>query len=293
MSIDRLQYFAAVVETKNLRQAAELVGISPPSMSKAIAVLEAELQCKLLYPDGRGIGITPRGMEVYRLCSSLLEEHRKFFLRLKEGENRSPRLRMATFEVFSTYFVSSFLQQEKDYDLLLLEMTPGKVEQAILAGTVEFGITYLPSPDPTLEYVQIGAFSMGIYGRKEWADKAFSDWPFAVPTTELKIHSSEIDSLDLWPPKAAKRKIKYNFELLETALQTSRQGLSVLHCPDFIVQLHNEFAKSSHQLVSLSPPQGYKAGKQINVYLVARKGNAANSKLERKLAKFMRTLAHP
>ena len=73
MSIDRLRYFAAVVETRNLRRAAELVGISPPSMSKAIGVLEQELGLKLLYPEGRGIGITAKGLEVYRLAASLLE----------------------------------------------------------------------------------------------------------------------------------------------------------------------------------------------------------------------------
>ncbi|MGZ3686562.1 MAG: LysR family transcriptional regulator [Bdellovibrionota bacterium] len=43
MNIDRLRYFAAVVETRNLRKASELVGISPASMSKAISTLEGEL----------------------------------------------------------------------------------------------------------------------------------------------------------------------------------------------------------------------------------------------------------
>ncbi len=289
MSIDRLRYFVAVVETKNLRKAAELVGIAPPSMSKAIAVLEDELGFKLLFPEGREIGITAKGLDVYRLSASLLTEHRKFFERLKSATESSEPLRMATFEIFSSYFISSFLQTEKNLELLLLEKTPGHIEASILSGEVNVGVTYIPSPDGALEYREIGSFTQGIYGHKKWSELPFSEWPFAIPTTELRIHSSDIDSLDMWPSSAPSRIIKYKFELLETALQTARLGLSVLHCPDFIVSLQNEQVRTSHQLVKLPSPKGYKESKPTKVYLVGRKGELPDT-LERKLAKFMRSL---
>lgn len=288
MSIDRLRYFAAVVETRNLRQAAELVGISPPSMSKAISVLEDELGCKLIHPEGRGIGITPKGLDIYRMSSSLLEEHRAFFKRLANSDKKTENLRIASFEVFSSYFLSTFFAQEPHTEILLLEMTPGFIEQAVIAGTVDVGITYLPSPDPSLEFREIGAFVKGIYGNQKWKDQTFDKWPFAIPTTDLKIHSSEVDSLDMWPKKAPRRYIKYRFELLETALQTSRKGLSVLHCPDFIIHLHNTEARASHHLVQLPAPLGYKSPKATKVFLVGRKGTIP-AKLEGKLAKFMRS----
>ena len=291
MSIDRLRYFAAVVETKNLRQAAELVNISPPSMSKAISVLENELGCKLIHPEGRGIGVTQRGLEIYGLLTPLLIEHRKFHERLKDSKHASLKIRIATFEIFSSYFISSFLTMEKELDVLLLEKTPGKIEQAILGGSVDLGLTYIPSPDPALEYVEIGSFKMEIFGHKKWQSKSFNEWPFAIPTTELRIHSSDIDSLDLWPASAPKRLVKYEFELLETALLTAHHGLSVLHCPDFIVRLHNEQVKSSLQLSSLPKPHGYGLTKTTKVYLVWRKGSVlAEIGLEGKLAKLMRSL---
>ncbi|HEX7676068.1 MAG TPA: LysR family transcriptional regulator [Bdellovibrio sp.] len=289
MSIDRLRYFAAVVETKNLRKAAELVGISPPSMSKAISVLEDELGFKLIHPEGRGIGITPKGLQVYRNSTSLLEEHRRFYQSLKESVDVSNQIRMATFEVFSSYFVSSFIAAEKQYEFLLLEMTPGKIEEAILTGSVDYGLTYVPSPDPALDYVEVGSFEMRIFGGKDWLNKPFSDWPFAIPTTELKIHSSEIDSMDLWPKDAPRRLVKHRFELLETALQTSSLGLSVLHCPDFIVRLHNSRVKTSLQLEELPCPTGYRKTKPTRVYLVGKKG-AVSKELERKFARFMRSI---
>lgn len=216
MSIDRLRYFAAVVETRNLRKAADMVGISPPSMSKAIAVLEEELGQKLIHPEGRGIGITQKGLDIYRLSTSLLEEHRRFYDRIKEPDRNSQQLRLATFEVFSSYFISTFLKSEPELEILLIEKTPGNIENAILSGVVDLGITYIPSPHNSLEYIEIGSFEMGIFGQKQWGNRPFDEWPFAIPTTELRIHSSDIDSLDMWPKSAPLRKIKYRFELLET-----------------------------------------------------------------------------
>lgn len=290
MSIDRLRYFAAVVETKNLRKAADLVGISPPSMSKAISVLEAELGCELIYPEGRGIGITTKGIEVYQQSAPLLEEHCRFYERLRAGASQPDKIRIATFEVFSSYFLSAFFAQSGQSNVLLLEMTPRRIEQAVLSGLVEVGLTYLPAPDPALEYREIGTFSMGIYGKEKWKNLPFSEWPFAVPTTELRIHSSEIDSLDMWPRKAPKRKVRFQFELLETALQTSRAGLSVLHCPSFIIQLQNEHVKPSYQLTKLPAPATYREAKATKVFLVGHKGHPLEN-LERKLAKFMRSIS--
>lgn len=289
MSIDRLRYFAAVVETRNLRKASDLVGISPPSMSKAISVLESELGHKLIRPEGRGIDITSKGLEVYRLSSLLLEEHRLFYKRLQEAGDQSRQIRIATFEVFSSYFISGFLKTQPELDVLLLEKTPGNIEAAILSGAVDVGLTYLPAPNSSLEYIEVGSFLMGIFGQKKWQERPFSEWPFAIPTTELRIHSSEIDSLDMWPSKAPERRIKYRFELLETALQTSREGLSVLHCPEFIINLQNLQMKSSLQLFSLKAPAPYKTPKTVKVYLVGRKGSIP-VKLERKLATFMRSI---
>lgn len=291
MSIDRLRYFAAVVETRNLRKASELMGISPPSMSKAISVLEDELACKLIHPDGRGIGITSRGMEVYGLLTPLIEEYKNFNSRLREGSKSLYKLRIATFEVFSSYFMSTFLSKENELGCFLLEMPPGKIEQSIINGIVDMGITYIPSPDPRLEYLEIGSFEMGIFGSKDWLSRPFNEWPFAVPTTELRIHSSDVESLDLWPKSGPRRNIKYEFELLETALQTSRQGLSVLHCPQFITKLHNAALKPQYQLIELAPPSGYKAPKPTKIYVTWRKDSAiALKKIDRKLATVLRSL---
>jgi len=291
MSIDRLKYFATVVETKNLRKAAEIVGISPGSMSKAITTLEHELGHKLLCPDGRGISITEKGLEIYRMSATVLDEYRRFQYSVAQNESKTSKIRIATFEVFSSYFMSAFLEKNfEGSEFLLLEMAPGQIEQSILDGLVDYGITYFPSPDPALDFIEIGSFKMGIFGQKKWIQKDFGDWPFAIPITELRLHSSEHNALDMWPKQAPKRLVKFSFELMETALQTTRKGLSVLHCPDFIVKLHNDEVKSSLRLEPLINPHGYGKIKLIKTFLVSKKGSVDIS-MEQKLAKFFRSLS--
>lgn len=291
MAITRLRYFAAVVETKNLRKAAEIVGIAPGSMSKAISALESELGVKLIRPEGRGIEITEQGLKIYKRSAHLLDEYRRFRNTLSEIQTLdTEKLRIGTFEVFSSYFLSHFLTRElPTYDVLLLELGPGEMEKAILDNLVDFGITFIPAPDPRLSFIEVGEFEMAIWGLSKWSKVPFEDWPFAIPTTDLHIHSNEYNSLDMWPQAKKKRRIKYEFELLETALQTTRQGCSVIHCPNFVVKLHNESVLKEYRLEKLPYPPGINSMKPIKIYLVSKKDSAVTL-LERKLAKFLRSL---
>lgn len=50
MDLTRLRYFLVLSETEHLGKAAELLGISPPALSKAVQVLESELKLKLTLP---------------------------------------------------------------------------------------------------------------------------------------------------------------------------------------------------------------------------------------------------
>jgi len=292
MGIDKLRYFAAVAETKNVRKAADLVGITPGAMSKAIATLQNELGVVLLRPEGRGIEITEAGLQVYRQSASLLIGYQNFLEGLKDTRKSTlSHLRLGTFEVFSSYFLSSFLSKElPQYDVSLLELTPGQMEAAVLDHVIDFALTYLPSPDPRLDFVEVGQFEMAIWGNEKWLKQDFADWPFAVPMTAVQIHSLEHSSLDMWPQKQKVRRIKYKFELLETALQTSRLGHSVLHCPGFIVKIHNQQVRRDLQLTKLPYPSPHKKAKPVKVFLIAKKGNPSISLIEGKLAKFLRSL---
>ena len=292
MGINNLRYFAVVAQTKNLRKAAQIVGITPGSMSKAISALESELAIKLLRSEGRGIDLTDDGVTVYNSLIPLLEEYSRFQNSITQKENlKTQKIKIATFEVFSSYFMSNFIfSTMPDSQFLLYELGPSKIEMAVLNGSVDFGITYAPSVDQKLDFTEIGQFKMGIWGLKKWSKLPFSSWPFAVPTSSLNVYTIKEHSLDLWPKSTPERLVQFEFELLETSLQTSRLGLSVIHCPDFVIKLHNDQVQKEKQLVELPYPASTKKSKPITIYLVSKKGNPKLKLFEGKMAKFIRSI---
>ena len=101
--VNKLRYLLAVAETQNLRQAAQLLGVSPPALSKALKSLEEEFAFPILISHGRGIVLSDqakvladRSVEVIRLVDGLKD---------KTPKQQALVLKLSTFEVFSTYFL--------------------------------------------------------------------------------------------------------------------------------------------------------------------------------------------
>ncbi len=72
MSIQDLEYFAAVCRERSINRAAKLLYITPQGLSKSIKALEQELNAKLLNRSSSGITLTE--------CGRYLQEHLNAFL---------------------------------------------------------------------------------------------------------------------------------------------------------------------------------------------------------------------
>src|SRR5882757_2115160 len=105
METNRLRQFCVVVETGGLREAARLLHISHSGLSKSMKALEGELGASLFLPSGRGLVVTDVGRQVYTHAKRALAGIEELES-VARGEPRvmSP-IRIATFEVFSTYFM--------------------------------------------------------------------------------------------------------------------------------------------------------------------------------------------
>lgn len=74
-TLRQLEYFIAVGEAGNISVAAERIAISPPSISSAIAHLEAELGAKLfLRHHARGLSLTPFGEALLKEARQLVDQ---------------------------------------------------------------------------------------------------------------------------------------------------------------------------------------------------------------------------
>ena len=72
MELLQLKYFTVLVEKKHLKQAAEALYISPPSLSASISRLERDLDVKLFDRTSRGLQLNQLGTIYYQRIKQVL-----------------------------------------------------------------------------------------------------------------------------------------------------------------------------------------------------------------------------
>lgn len=279
METVRLRQFCTVVETQNLRKAAELLKMSHGALSKSLKVLQDEIKLQLLMPSGRNIVVTDTGMLFYRKAREFLEHENQLLTPFSEKKNV---LRLGTFEVFSTHFFCSlFKKYFEDLDLELHELIPGKLEQAINKQQVDYGLTYDPIPLEGVEYTKVGQISMGIFKAPgAFEGVKFENLPFAAPIAPIEGVPTGVRGLDGWPENKFKRLVKYRVDMMESGLTLVREKLAVIFLPTFLPKILD------HKLVSIPLPSGMKTIHR-DVFLLKRQSTPETGQY-RLLAKMIR-----
>jgi DNA-binding transcriptional LysR family regulator len=289
MDINRLHYFCTVTQTGSLTKASELLSISQPALSKALKTLEGELNEKLIIPSGRGIMVTDRGKQIAEYILPLIEKLQNLH-DFKELDIFSNTIRIATFEVFSTYFLGKVIVDNfSEEKVQVFELLPGPMEDAIARGIADIGITYLPVPHPKLDILEVSSVKMGVFGIKnKFENIEFDALPFVVSNTTISGTPSKVKGLDGWPDHKLPRKCIYQITMMETALDLCRRGACVGYFPQFVVELHNQKVQEKYKLDKLELHSKLEPSKQ-KVYAIKRKSDIESSNFK-KITRALRQL---
>ncbi|MBY0370845.1 LysR family transcriptional regulator [bacterium] len=282
MDSSRLQYFRAVYETGSIREAAEALRLSPAALSKAIKLLEEETGLELITPAGRGIAITPAGRKLAERAKPVLDSLNGLVGQIRDEQKAASEVaRIGSFEVFTTYFLQALIPHlPPPAQILLREVVPGEMENALVAGEIDFGITYLPIPTAGVDHTKAASVRMGIFaGRGSFTGVPFSEVPFAIPVQPLQGIPNKVQGLDGWPDGKVDRSVAFRVTLMESALELCRSGRAAAYLPTFIAHLHNRNARSEKQLVELPAPKGLSVSPQP-VYVARRKGDPEGKTLK-------------
>lgn len=74
MTLNQLEYFQKVATLQHFRQAAELLKISQPSLSRSMSLLEEKLGLMLFEHQGRNVVLTKSGRVFLEHVNRILEE---------------------------------------------------------------------------------------------------------------------------------------------------------------------------------------------------------------------------
>jgi len=294
METNRLKQFKTLVETQHLRKAAELLRMSNGGLSKSIKALEQEIGKKLLIQSGRNIEITEDGQALYSRLPDFFASLEGLY---QGGQLNVPQrevIRLGTFEVFSTYFMGPVVRQflDKNISLKLFELIPGELEEAIQTKAVDLGITYIPISRKGIEFYAVTDLSMGIFHLQgAFQSVPVEELPFVIPNAPIKGSPSSpthTTGLDAWPTSLFPRKIAYEVDLMETALEFARAGVAAAYLPEFIVNLHNAQIDKKFRLIKR--PVAISKKLRLRPIYIIRRANRVEDAVEKQIAKAIRLI---
>lgn len=283
-----MRYFLSLARTGSVTKSAELHRISPAAFSKAIRVFQDEIGQELTLPSGRGLILTDYAKSLINPIQEVIQQIDAIRSGVEVIKANEKHLRVATFEVFSTYFMTRTIKEYfRDYRCDIHEAIPGKMEEMVAQGKTDLALTYIPIPHPELDYLKVQEIEMGIFGKNKLFEKNdYSTVPFVIPISPIEGSPTKVRGLDGWPDDAFPRKSLYQVEMLETALGLCREGVAVAYLPKFVVNLHNEFALPSFQINELPLPSRFPKTKSY-VTMIKRKSDIEGTD-SKKLAQAIR-----
>ena len=149
ISLKQLQYFAAVAEYGSFRQAAFRLGITQPTLSNQIAIMEKALKIHLFERTRKGINTTPQGRELLLSARRVLEEAQGFLSQsaiLSGGGIGTFRLGVTP--TLGPYLLPHILtpihNKYSDLKLYVRENAPSELETGLINGQHDLILTTLP-----------------------------------------------------------------------------------------------------------------------------------------------------
>ena len=150
LTLKQLKCLVAVSETRHFRRAAEICGLTQPSLSAQIQNLEAELGVQLVERSRSGVAMTPVGREAVEQARLVIDAT-DGILALADSARTglAGTIRLGTTPTLGPYFlphlVATLHRQHRDLRLYVRESTPADLEYELAKGVHDVIFTQVPA----------------------------------------------------------------------------------------------------------------------------------------------------
>jgi DNA-binding transcriptional LysR family regulator len=186
MQLHQLRYFVAVAEVRHFTQAADIVGITQPSLSKQIHALEADLGAPLFERVRGNIALTAAGEVLLPLATRILADVETATREVQELVGlRRGRVRLGATPSLATSLAPPVLRRFRDahptVDLRVEEGGSQDLVRDLLRGDLDLALIIMPAQgaDPGLRVDPILRESLVV--------ASVDEVPTASATGELRI----------------------------------------------------------------------------------------------------------
>jgi LysR family hydrogen peroxide-inducible transcriptional activator len=149
MEIHQLGYFCAVVKTGSFTKAAELEGVSQPTLSQQIRRLEQSLGAELFARQGRAVRLTHAGNSLYPFAQEILHQSKQAAAQVRHlTTDIRGALRVGVIPTILPYLVAphlpEFLGKYPDIEIQLTEDVTERLVERLQACDLDLIIVSLP-----------------------------------------------------------------------------------------------------------------------------------------------------
>ncbi|VCU71403.1 HTH-type transcriptional regulator CynR [Pigmentiphaga humi] len=177
MDLRQLEYFIYVAELGSFTQAAAVLGVGQPALSRQVRKLEVALRQTLFYRNGRGVRLTEAGKRLlaHGRTIQLQVEHARHDV---EDARGTPLGRViigfpyAVGRMSSTAFVKAFRHRYPRANLCITEGLTIHLQEWLLAGRIDIALLHDPVPSPSLDIQPIREDDLLLLGYKKHSEAA-------------------------------------------------------------------------------------------------------------------------
>lgn len=147
MNLRTIPYFATLARERHFARAAEICGITQPTLSAALGALEEELGKRLIERDRRYIGLTPEGEAMLPWAQQILAAHDSMLQSVHGASgNLQGTLRLGAIPAALPavgQISRHFLRLSPELNITVRSLTSDEIVNALNAFELDAGITYL------------------------------------------------------------------------------------------------------------------------------------------------------
>ncbi|MCK1379881.1 LysR family transcriptional regulator, partial [Bradyrhizobium sp. 24] len=173
MNLNRLAYFAAVVDTGSFTRAAERLGITKAVVSQQVAQLERDLGTSLLVRTTRRVHPTEAGRMFHARCAMILREAEDAFDELAQAAAApTGTLRITAPNDYGTAVVVAVVTAyAARYPNCRVELTLEDQTVDLASGQIDMAIRVGWLVDSSLQARKIGSFRQCLVGAPAFTDR--------------------------------------------------------------------------------------------------------------------------
>lgn len=261
-NLNRLAYFAAVVEAGSFTAAARRLAVTKAVVSQQIRRLEQDVGTALLIRTTRQLLPTDEGRNFYRRCAQVLQQAEEAFQELgQETDRPSGTLRItAPYDYGGTVLAPAASRFIKLYPSVRVELRLTDVRLDLIAERIDIAIRVGWLKDSSLQTRRIGSFRQLLVGLPEFAP--LIETPDMIGAVNWVANAALSDPLDWEFEDRAGRLvavrahsgISTDTTLSAHACVRAGGGISIL--PDYLVREDLKLGNLVHLLPEWSLPEG-------------------------------------